>query len=71
MGEGSHVELTAVGDAVNITARLASVAGPGEILVSSAAAAAAGLDPNLERRTLELKGKQSVTEVISLRVDEA
>lgn len=71
VGEGSHVELTAVGDAVNITARLASVAGPGEILVSSAAAAAAGLDPNLERRTLELKGKQSVTEVISLRVDEA
>ncbi|MGH2429109.1 MAG: adenylate/guanylate cyclase domain-containing protein [Candidatus Limnocylindria bacterium] len=69
VGEGSHVELTALGDVVNITARLASVAGPGEVLVSADAAAAADLDPNLERRTLELKGKQSVTQVVSLRAD--
>jgi hypothetical protein len=32
------------------------------------AAAAAGLDPSLERRPLELKGKQDATEVVSLRV---
>jgi len=69
VGEGSHVELTAVGDAVNVASRLASVAGPGEILVSSDAAAAAGLDPSLERRTLELKGRQLVIEVVTLRVD--
>lgn len=68
VGEGSHVELTAVGDTVNIAARLASVAGPGEVLVSADAADAAGLDPNLERRALELKGKESVTQVVSLRV---
>lgn len=69
VGEGSHVELTAVGDAVNITARLASAAGPGEVIVSTDAAAAAGLDPALARRTLELKGKELSTEVVSLRVD--
>jgi adenylate cyclase len=68
IGEGTHVELTAVGDAVNITARLASAAVAGEILVTTDAAAAAGIEPSLERRTLELKGKQLSTEVISLRV---
>jgi adenylate cyclase len=68
IGEGTHIELTAVGDAVNITARLASAAAAGEVLVTVDAAAAAGLDPSLERRRLELKGKQVPTEVVSLRV---
>ena len=69
VGEGSHVELTAVGDVVNTAARLASAAGPGEILVSSDAAAAADLDPAMARRTLDLKGKEFAIEVVSLRVD--
>jgi adenylate cyclase len=69
VGEGSHVELTAVGDVVNVTARLASAADAGEVLVSAHAAAAAGLDTTLERRTLELKGKDLSTEVVSLRVE--
>jgi adenylate cyclase len=68
VGEGSHVELTAVGDTVNVAARLAATAGPGEILVSAGAAVAAGLDPSLERRSLDLKGKQSATEAVSIRV---
>jgi adenylate cyclase len=68
IGEGTRVELTAVGDAVNITARLASAAAAGEVLVTVDAAVAAGLDPSLERRRLELKGKQVPTEVVSLRV---
>jgi hypothetical protein len=42
--------------------------GAGEILVTSAAAGAAGLDENLERRTLELKGKQDVVDVVSVTV---
>ena len=66
IGEGTHVELTAVGDAVNVTARLASVATAGEILVTVDAAAAAGLDPTLPRRMIELKGKQQPTQVVSL-----
>jgi adenylate cyclase len=68
VGEGERTDLTAVGDAVNIAARLASVAAAGEILVSTDAAKAAGLDPALERRQLELKGKQIATEVVTLRV---
>jgi adenylate cyclase len=69
VGEGPHVELTALGDAVNVTARLASAAGPGEILVTADAARAAGLDPALARRHLELKGKQGSTEVVILTAD--
>ena len=68
VGEGAHVELTAIGDAVNVAARLASAAAAGEVLVTSDAAAAAGPDPSLEHRQLELKGKQDATEVVSLRV---
>ena len=49
VGNGPRTDLTALGDTVNTTARLASVAGAGEILVS-ATAAAADLDPGLERR---------------------
>jgi adenylate cyclase len=54
---------------VNTTARLASVADAGEILVTVDAAAAAGLDPGLEHRRIELKGKQLPTDVVSLRVE--
>jgi adenylate cyclase len=68
VGQGSHVELTAVGDAMNTTARLASVAEAGEVLVTRATATAAGLDPTLVSRLVELKGKQLMTEVVSLRV---
>ncbi len=71
VGRGERVELTMVGDAVNTTARLASMATAGEILVTTDAAAAADLDPGLQRRRLELKGKQTPTEVVSLRVDAA
>lgn len=66
VGHGSRTELTAVGDPMNITARLASLAASGEILVTTAAATAAGLDPDLPRRALELKGKKLSTEVVSL-----
>lgn len=68
VGDEMHTELTAVGDTVNVAARLAAAAGAGEVLVSVAAAAAARLDPNLERRILELKGKQEPMEVVTLRV---
>jgi adenylate cyclase len=66
VGAGTHTTLTALGDAVNTTARLASAATAGEILVTTDAAAAAGLDSNLQRRSLELKGKQQTTEVVAL-----
>lgn len=68
VGDGTHVELTAVGDAVNVAARLAAAAGPGEVLVSAEAATAAAIGPGHERRRLELKGKEAAVEVVSLTV---
>ena len=68
IGTGTDTELTAMGDMVNTTARLASAAAAGEILVTAAAAAAAGLPSSLERRSLQLKGKSAPTEVAILTV---
>jgi adenylate cyclase len=68
VGEGGHSEMTAVGDTVNVAARLASLATAGEVLVSSHAAAQSDLPGDLERRILELKGKERATEVVSVRI---
>jgi adenylate cyclase len=68
IGQGLDAELTAMGDMVNTTARLASAAAAGEILVTAAAAAAAKLPTTLVRRSIELKGKSESTEVVVLRV---
>jgi adenylate cyclase len=68
VGDDDHVELSAFGDSMNITARLASTARAGELLVTSEAAAAAHLDAARERRQLALKGRQQPTEVVSLTV---
>jgi len=68
VGTGEDTELTAMGDEVNVTARLASAAGAGEILVTLAAAGSAGLpEAGLERRSLPLRGKSQPTEVVVLR----
>jgi adenylate cyclase len=68
-GEESPADFTALGDNVNITARLASGARTGEILISDATYAASGLDlGELEHRQLELKGKSEPTGVYVMRV---
>jgi adenylate cyclase len=62
-------DFSAMGDAVNVTARLASLAGKGEVLVSEAAHHASGLDlADLETRKLELKGRQAPMTVRIIRV---
>jgi adenylate cyclase len=72
IGSGPHVELTAMGDPVNVAARLASAAGAGEILVTTDAAEAARLDgTGIERRDLALKGKSSLTSVLVLTTQHA
>jgi class 3 adenylate cyclase len=68
VGEGQRTEMTVLGDTVNVAARLASAAQGGEVLITGAAAAAAGLDATLERRELELRGREERTEVVSLRI---
>jgi adenylate cyclase len=72
VGTPEHVEFTALGDAVNVTARLASVAGAGELLVTVDSFQAAGVDgTGLERRQLDLRGKTTSTEVVVVRADTA
>ena len=68
VGTADHVEFTALGDNVNVTARLASAAAAGEILVTEAAAGAANLrsDEAVERRRLDLRGKAEATDVVVL-----
>jgi len=62
-------DFTALGDNVNITARLASHAAAGEILISDAAYLASGVDLGvLDRRQLELKGKREPTSVRVMRI---
>jgi len=69
-GEDSTADFTALGDNVNITARLASQAGPGEILISEASYIAANLNrEDLERHQLVLKGKSEPIGVRILKVD--
>ena len=68
--EESTADFTALGDNVNITARLASQAEAGEILISDASYSAAGLDLHgLEHRHLELKGRSEPIGVRVLRGD--
>jgi len=61
-------DFTALGDSVNTTARLASLAGPGELLVSLAAVEHASFDTaGLERRTVEVRGREATLDVYALR----
>jgi adenylate cyclase len=68
VGEGNRTDLTVVGDTVNTASRLAGSAAAGEILVSDSAARAAGLDAGLERRQIEVRGRQEPIQVVTLRV---
>ncbi len=57
--ESGVADIAALGDAVNVGARLAAQAEAGEIVISDATRAAAGLDTSvLDRRELTLKGRQ-------------
>jgi adenylate cyclase len=65
-------DFTALGDTVNTTARLASLAGAGELLVSVAAADQASFDPAaLDRRTVDVRGREAGLEVYSIRAGTA
>jgi adenylate cyclase len=69
VGEPPVTSFTALGDIVNTTARLASAAAAGEVLVMGSTALASGLDTGgLERRELALKGKTSETTAFVLTV---
>jgi len=58
-GTGSY-DVTVLGDAVNVTSRLASLAEPGEFLISESAARSAGRElEHLARRDLDLRGRNA------------
>lgn len=62
---GAAMELTALGDDINVGSRIADAAGIGEILASLQLAEAAGLDvQDLEHRELSLKGKEGLMTVV-------
>ncbi len=63
--KGDAADFTALGDNVNIAARLASVAAQGEVVMSEATFTAANVEEDLEKRELELKGK---SEPVPVRV---
>ena len=63
---GAAADFTALGDNVNIAARLASKAGQGEVIASEATMKAARIETGeLEKRELDLKGK---SDLVSVRV---
>jgi adenylate cyclase len=65
---GAVEDFTALGDVVNTTARLASTARAGELLVSVAAAEAAEYAVDgLERRTLEVRGRHEPIDIVVFR----
>ena len=69
VGAGSRIDFTALGDAVNVAARLGGEAQAGELLVSAAAwenAGEAGPSDD-ERRVLQLKGRSDPLEVVVVR----
>jgi adenylate cyclase len=70
VGSDSAVsDVTVLGDAANVAARLASMAGPGEVLVSASAGTASGLAlDSSEQRHLQLKGRREPIDVRVLRV---
>jgi adenylate cyclase len=63
------IEITALGDAANVAARLASQAAAGEAILSVSTVQKAGVEnSNLEKRTVELKGKSEPLDVWVMRV---
>jgi len=63
------IDLTALGDAVNTAARLASAAAAGEVIVSEKAYTESGMSTEAsEERELELKGKEELFKVRVIKV---
>jgi adenylate cyclase len=62
--EGGAADITVLGDTANVAARLAALAGAGEVLISETARHAAGLDHRgMEKRTMDLKGRTDPLDV--------
>ena len=68
---GNKIEITALGDAMNVCARLASEAKQGEALISEVTLDTARVDSkNMDRRELQIKGRGEPVPVRVLRIDQ-
>ena len=67
IGDRGITDFTALGDAVNTAARVASRAGAGETLVTRAAAESARLEGYEDWRHLELRGRAEPVDVVVVR----
>jgi adenylate cyclase len=65
IGGDEKIDFTALGDTVNIAARLGSVAGPGELIVSRMAWTSAGLGAPSDERQMDIAGRTGKLTVIS------
>jgi adenylate cyclase len=67
--QDGRTDFTAMGDVVNVTARLSSLAGSGEVLVGASTWKEAAIsDISFEMRRLQVKGKSEPVEVAVLMV---
>jgi adenylate cyclase len=67
LGSGQTFDFSALGDPVNVAARLGSLAGPGEVIVSRDAWRAAGRSAGGEFRTVEIVGRREAVEIVVVR----
>ncbi len=65
VGSGDKLDFTALGDTVNIAARLGSLAGPGELVVSRAAWDRAGAGDPPAVRDVDIAGRTGTLAVVS------
>jgi adenylate cyclase len=65
VGADERIDFTALGDTVNVAARLGSVAGAGELLVSRTAWDRAGMAAPAGARRIDIEGRSDGLEVVS------
>jgi class 3 adenylate cyclase len=68
---GGAIDITALGDVPNVAARLASLAAPGELIISEATREAAGLAKDgLIGGKRDLKGRTEPIQAFTLRMED-